>query len=140
MTSVYLDANALIYPVLYDGPEATGAEALLRAIQSGDIEGSTSCLTVDEVVWVLSRHLSRATAIAQGNRLLEWPQLHLLETTPLTMRSMLRHLEGHEGLTPRDALHVATMDDASLETIVSADADFDAVDWIDRQAPRDFAG
>lgn len=42
-------------------------------------------------------------------------------------------------INPRDAIHVATLRGYGLETIVSADRDFDGIDDIRRLDPTDAA-
>lgn len=43
-------------------------------------------------------------------------------------------------LSPRDAIHVASMEAHQLHRILTTDRDFDAVDGVERVDPADFAG
>lgn len=128
----YLDANVFIYPALYDGKKARGAQALLEAVVAGDEQAATASLTLDEVVWILSRNTSRETAIEQGRRILEFPNLRVLGVdTQHTLRA-LRYMEDNDWPKPRDAIHLAAMDDNDIHTIVSDDEDFEPVEDADR--------
>lgn len=136
----YLDANAFIYPTLYDGPKAAGAETLLRRIVDGDEAGATSALTLDEVVWILSQRESRRVALEQGRRILQLPRLRILDVTAEHTLTMLRYLERHETLSPRDAVHLSVMDSHGIHGIVTDDRDFEAVPTVERHGLETFGG
>jgi len=44
----------------------------------------------------------------------------------------------NKGLKPRDAIHAATMKNNSIEKIISADRDFDAIDFVQRIDPLNY--
>ena len=71
----YLDSNAFIYPALYEGPKASAAARFLGAVVEGDEAAATASLTLDEVIWIVSQNASREEAIAQGERLIQLPNL-----------------------------------------------------------------
>lgn len=123
----YLDSNALIYPALYEGPKATRAAGLLRAVVEGEEEAATASLTLDEVVWITARETSRDAGIEQGERLLKLPNLRILDVRSRDILRALKHMREYEGLTPRDAVHLATMTEHGIHSIVSDDDDFDDV-------------
>jgi predicted nucleic acid-binding protein len=62
---------------------------------------------------------------------------------PVSERATGRALElllryGH--LSPRDAVHIATMEEGGLRRLLSTDRDFDRVDEVQRVDPVDFVG
>jgi predicted nucleic acid-binding protein len=60
------------------------------------------------------------------------------EVLPVAERHTARALEilkQHPRASPRDAIHVATMEDGGLRFILSTDADFDAFDTVERIDP-----
>ena len=64
------------------------------------------------------------------------------EVTPITEKDTARALEllqSHAELTPRDAIHVATMESAGVSRLLSADRDFDVVPSVQRVDPTEFA-
>lgn len=128
----YLDANVFVYPALYEGEKARGAEALLESVVAGDERAATASPTLDEVVCVLSRHTSRETAIEQGRRILEFPNLRVLGVDAQHTLRALRHMEETDALKPRDAIHLAAMDDHDVHAIVSDDDDFEHVEGVER--------
>ena len=127
-----LDANSFIFPALYDGEKAAGARSLLTAIVAGDIGGATAALTIDEVVYILSRETTRESAIRQGRRLLELPNLRILDVEAHHLLRALSEMEQHRGISPRDAIHYAVMIDRGIFSIVSDDSDFDGLPDVDR--------
>jgi predicted nucleic acid-binding protein len=128
----YLDSNAFIYPALYDGPKATNAAELLADIVAGRTKGATASLTLDEVIWIIGQEATRDDGIAQGERLLKLPNLRILAVDgPVLMRS-IKQLRAYDHVTPRDAIHLATMGEHGIHSIVSDDADFDAVESVER--------
>lgn len=136
----YLDANVFIYPALYEGEKARGAETLLEAVTAGEEQAATASLTLDEVVWILSRNVSRETAIEQGRRILEFPNLRVLGVdTQQTLRA-LQYMERYDTLQPRDAIHLAAMDDHDIRIVVSDDADFENIEDVERLELTDFDG
>lgn len=128
----YLDSNAFIYPALYEGTKADGAAQLLQEIVAGDTEGATASLTLDEVVWITSRETDRETALRQGQRILQFPNLQILDVRERESRGMIEEMETYEELAPRDAIHLAAMKSRDIGDIVSDDRDFDPVEGVTR--------
>lgn len=65
------------------------------------------------------------------------------EVVPITEKDTARALEllrTHAALTPRDAIHVATMEAAGVRRVLSADRDFDVVPSVQRVDPTEFGG
>ena len=135
----YLDANAFIYPALYDGQKSDGATALLRKILDGDESAATATLTVDEVVWILSREADRSIAIEQGRRILEMPNLRILDVEAEHALRALSTLDSYVSLTPRDAFHLAVMGAHGIHAIASDDRDFEEISEVDRHPLESFA-
>ena len=129
----YLDANAFIYPALYKGPKASATTDLLKQIVSGDVGGATATLTIGEVVYIIGREEDRQTAIEQGRRILELPNLQILDVKGMDVLQALSAMETHTQLSPRDAIHYGTMRENGIHTIVSDDEDFDEVADVSRQ-------
>lgn len=128
----YLDANAFIYPTLYEGPKASGTAAFLRSIVGGDEAAATASLTVDEVIWVVSQNSSRQDGVRQGERLLKLPNLRILDVGSQELLRVIRFMDAYEHLSPRDAIHLAAMTEHGIHTIISDDDDFDSVSEVSR--------
>ena len=135
----YLDANAFVYPALYDGPKATGAATLLESVLDGDSGAATSALTIEEVVYVLGREVDRDTAIAQGRRILEFPNLRIFDVEAVHLLRALSSMETERTLSPRDAIHYGVMTGHGIHSIVTDDRDFESVPDVERHALESFA-
>lgn len=129
---IYIDANVFIYAVAESGPTAAAARrALADALRAG---AATSALTVDEVVWNLGSD-GKERAIDHGRRLLDLPGLRILPVLGDDVRRALDLMSKH-GLQPRDAIHAAVATNNGCKSILSGDADFDAVPGLKRLALR----
>lgn len=134
---VFLDTNVLMYRAGGD-PEWRQAcgRALLHAREAG-VRLATNAEVLQEI---LHRYFSRRRPLlaqAVHRAALEFCDEIIPVTEHHTTRALALLLE-HERLSARDAVHVATMEDRGIRTILSADQDFDAVPSVDRIDPRDF--
>jgi len=130
----YIDSNVFIYPAIYQTEtqqKAKKAKEILRKIENGELTAYTSTLTWDEVVWVVSKVLSRDDAIRQGKKLLGFPNLEFINVDEgiLTQAQML--LDKYK-LSPRDSIHVASALGRKINTVISDDKDFDQIKEITR--------
>lgn len=132
---VYVDSNAFILPVVgEDSERARGATSLLRLIESGGLEASTSILTWDEVSWVVAKVLGNADGVAAGKKLLAFPNLHLVEANSSVVATAQTLLERYssKGLGPRDAVHCASAMSRRAAYIASDDRGLDVVKEVTR--------
>lgn len=131
---LYLDANVFMYPVLHSGRKADAAAALLAAVETGLEPCATSALTIDEVVWVLTKHTGREVALRTAEIILGLPGLKILPVREPEVRRSLDLMRDVRKLAPRDALHAACALQAGIHTIVSDDEDFERVPKLSRRA------
>lgn len=134
---LYLDSNVFIYPALYEGEKADQAAELLKDIVAGEERAATASLTIDEVVWILSKEASREEALKEGERLLMLPNLRILEVSGETIATALGHMQKHRKLSPRDAIHLATATDHGIYTIITDDTDFEDTDVVESRGLLD---
>jgi len=130
----YIDSNVFIYPVLYQTEtqqKAKKAKEILLKIESGELSAYTSTLTWDEVVWVVSRVIGRNDGIAQGRKLLGFPNLNFINADENVLTHAQTLLDKYK-LSPRDSIHVASALTKNIKAIISDDADFDQVQEIKR--------
>lgn len=130
----YIDSNVFIYPVIYQTEaqqKARKAKEILLRIESGELSAYTSMLTWDEVVWVVSKVLSRNDGIRQGKKLLGFPNLEFINVDEVTLTQAQMLLDKYK-LSPRDSIHVASALGRKIKTIISDDNDFDQVEEITR--------
>jgi len=135
---LYVDSNIFLYPVIYKPEtvkEARESKNFLLKISEGLVEACTATITWDEVVWVVRKIFGLKPSIELGRKLLEFPNLKLLNVKRSVVLRAQKLMEKY-GIKPRDAIHVATALENGVETIVSYDRDFDKLEEIKRLDPR----
>ena len=127
----YLDANFFIFAVMDITEKGECARRLQREIIAGKKQAVTSVAVLDEVMWVLLKNQRKHLIRRVIEDIYAFPHLDI---KPIAVSTPLRVVDIMEryGLKPRDALHVAVMEEFYLNTIVSDDADFDKVRGIKR--------
>ncbi len=137
---VYLDANVLVYPLVYEPllPQAAASIDILRRIEKGEITAVTSFLSWDEVVWVVWKLLGPDDAVSAGYKLLAFPNLKFVDVDEAVVYKAQLLVERCR-LKPRDAIHAASALIAGERTIVSDDSDFDRVRELERVSVEEFA-
>ena len=135
--SYFLDANVLMYAAGAAHPlREPCREALRRAVDQ-----EVSLVTDAEV---LQEILYRYFSIGRGEvaRAVYDSAIRLCdEVLPIDEGHTSRALElllEHGELSPRDAIHAATMEDHGLKRLLSTDRDFDALDQVERIDPAEF--
>ncbi len=129
----YFDSNVFILPALYDGDKSREASDWLRKMVEGEIEVSTSALTLDEVTWIISREASREEALNEAERILELPHLKILDVKSEDTVRMINYQRRYDDLKPRDAVHLSVALRNGIHTVVSDDDDFEGlkeIEWV----------
>ncbi len=128
---IYCDSNLFIYPAIYTGRKAEIAGKILEALAEGKLRGLTCTLTIDEVLWIMWKSAGKEVAAEWTKRLLEFPNLKVVDTRAYDMRKALNLVEKYD-LKPRDAIHAACSLNRGVYTIISDDADFDVIQELTR--------
>jgi predicted nucleic acid-binding protein len=129
---LYLDAGVFIYAALNRQSIGKRARSLIQRIGEGREEAASCALSVDEIVWVVSKHRAREDALAAGRAFLSVPNLKILPVNQDSLLSALTLMRRYD-LDPRDAIHASTALLNRCTTIVSADSHFDIVVEIPRK-------
>jgi predicted nucleic acid-binding protein len=130
----YIDSNVFIYPILYQidaQPKAKYAKEILLEIENGELLAFTSTLTWDEVAWVVSKTMGRSEGIAQGQKLLGFPNLEFINVDDRVLTQAQAFMDEYD-LSPRDSIHAASAFQKRGKTILSDDEDFDQVKELKR--------
>jgi predicted nucleic acid-binding protein len=130
----YIDSNVFLYPALYRAdtqPKAKKAKEILQKIESGELLAATSTLTWDEVVWVATKLLGRTDGIAQGRKLLGFPNLEFINVDEGVIAQAQTLMDKYK-LSPRDSIHASSALNRKIKQIISDDEDFDQVKEITR--------
>lgn len=130
--SVYLDANIFGYANYGTAEKGELATKILEKIASGKEHGVTSCLTLDEVMWICIKQKKTSEMRQVISDIYRIPNLTILEA-PSRIAILAVDFVEEYNLKPRDAVHCAVMRENGIETIYSEDHDFDRVKWIKRK-------
>ncbi len=127
---IYLDTNIFIYSVLNENELGEKARKILEKIKTNNINGFTSVLTIDEIIWAIQKELGKEKSanLAEG-----FISMQNLEFIPANIDIIKKSLNYYKNsLDPRDAIHVASMQSKNIKTIYSTDSDFDKIKSIKR--------
>ncbi len=127
---MYLDSNIFIFAAINPGKLGKNCREIMKLIDKQKISVATSCIVIDEVLWVLKRNIGKEDAIKIAKTILSMP----IKWIRLDEAILLETFEIFEGtkLDPRDSIHISSMKNIGLTTIVSEDKDFDKVEGIER--------
>lgn len=128
---VYLDANIFIFASIGEQNIRSATRKIIEQIVSGKIFAITSCLTIDEVVWVVQKERPIEIAIEIGERIFLIPNLEIVEVNSEIIKEALKIMKELK-LKPRDAIHAATMAQYGINTIISEDPHFEKINGVKR--------
>ena len=132
----FLDASVLMYAAGAAHPRREPSRAVLERAATRRLKLITDSEVLQEILYryfAINRPRAAETVYATAVALCD-------EILPVTEGSTSRALElllQHSGLSPRDAIHVATMEKHGLQRILTTDRDFDALENIERVDPAD---
>lgn len=127
---MYLDANIITFAGFDRGLMGDRARALLKEIMKGKI-AATSSLALNECMWAAIKQKKGSELRAVIDGIYAIRNLDIKPVSSFVPRRAMSIME-ETGLKPRDAFHVAVMEEFGIKEIVSNDADFDKVTWIKR--------
>lgn len=131
---IFIDTNVFLYAIGSEHALKLPSIAVLRALEQGKIEGTTNTEVIQEVLYVLSRRGSRELASEVTRDLIDlFPNLLPVTKPDLMVATTL--YSNSPSLSARDVVHVATMRNNGLDTIVTADQGFEDIAGIRRVDP-----
>src|SRR3989344_2802261 len=130
---IYLDANIFMHILTGDVQKSSSCISLLKPVIEGKLEGCTSFLTWDEVLYALMREIGRDRAVEESRKFLGIPHLSFLDVDAKIISKAQELVEKYK-LDPRDAIHAATAILNGCKEIISDDPDFDRVKELKRIA------
>ena len=130
----YLDSNVFINSSINDLEIGNKCRSLLKEISSGKIIGITSCLSFDEIIWIL-RKIKPEGLIELSKSLLAL-NVKFVDVNKSILYKVVEIIEKYK-LKPRDAIHLATMQINNCKTIITSDSDFNKISEIEKINPID---
>ena len=131
MKKSYIDAGIFIQAILRDD---SNSQKVLSKIIKKELNGVTSILSWDELVFILRKFIDNGTAIKEGGRFLIFPNLIFVDAKKEIILKAQKLIEEYN-LKPRDAIHAATALYLNIDEIISEDADFDKIKELKRINP-----
>lgn len=127
----YIDANIFIQAILRDD---CNAKKVLYKIIKKEINGVTTFLSWDELVYILEKFINKDIAVIEGKKFLIFPNLIFVDIKKEIIMKAQKLIEKYD-IKPRDAIHAATAINLDLREIISEDDNFDKVKELKRIDP-----
>lgn len=127
---MYLDANFFMFASFDEGVLGDRARKVMVDIHKGK-RACTSPLSIDEFMWIVIKNKKKEELRNLVEGIYRLKNLEVRPVSPLVPLRAMTIMEGF-GLKPRDAFHVAVMQEFGIEEIISDDSDFDRVPMIRR--------
>jgi len=138
---VFLDVNIFMYAAGQPHPYKETCVRILSDVETGKITTVINTEILQELLYRYT-HIELAD---KGVQLCRYVLKLPLTVLPVTVADLQLAIELFEqprqaGLTPRDAIHAATLRQNGLCQLLSADKNFDHLDFLQRIDPLDYKG
>ena len=136
---VFLDVNVFMYaagkPHRYKNP----CLHILKDIETQSLTGVVNTEIFQELLYRFSHIGLIEKGIQLCNDILKY-RLTILPVTEADIRLTIELVEQYKnsGIKPRDAINAATLKNNKIKRLISADKDFDNLDFITRIDPKDY--
>jgi predicted nucleic acid-binding protein len=131
---IFIDTNIVMYAVGREHRYKEPCARIIMEIARGKIGAVTDAEVLQEILYRYW-HIGELEKGLQVFRDFEALMPQIYEITRSALVTAAAILQQHSHISPRDALHVAVMKSWGIETIYSTDADFDAIEGIERVDP-----
>jgi len=131
---MFLDSNIFLNAYLSPAPNGKACFNLLKKINSGEQNATTSPLVLDEVLYIALGKKDHEFAQYVWNNMHNIKNLTFLPIDMKVTAHVMHYVKS--GLQPRDAFHAATMKANGISIICSYDKSFDGIKGIKRQTPK----
>ncbi len=134
--TVFLDTNIFMYAAGAPHPYKEACLRILADMEAGILSAAINTEVLQELLYRYSHIRLAAKGIQLCREILNYP-LTVLPVTKADIHLAIALFEAHhtQGLKPRDAIHAATMQNNNLSLLMSADRDFEVLDFIIRKDP-----
>ncbi len=132
---VFIDSNVFFYSIIMDREYGRYCAEILRDIYNGNFLAYVSSIILLEVANALKKF--RIEDIQTKIKAIVSLPISLIEVETKDILDAI-DLANKYDISPYDATHIIAMRKAKIETIISADKDFDRVNLIKRIDPRNY--
>ncbi|MBI2172833.1 MAG: type II toxin-antitoxin system VapC family toxin [Candidatus Aenigmarchaeota archaeon] len=139
---IYLDTNVIIYAIENNEKYGKHCKQVLLEVESGKLKAYSSVIVLVECINVLKK-LNRILAKEGKKELVIRDNVDAILSLPIVWLDLnflviKRASEYDFDVSGIDCIHIASMEMNSLSKIISADEDFDKVDFAKRIDPLDY--
>ena len=136
MKRIFLDSNI---PMYWGGKPSKYLKAcgsILKAVAREKVEGITNAEVLQEILY----RFWHIRDMDRGRQVFVHFSCIITTVWPVTIEDGIlgRELTDSYGIGPRDLVHVASMRNADITYIASADRDFDRIELVERIDPLEF--
>jgi len=139
MKKIFLDVNVFMYAAGKQHKYKTPCVKILTALENGDLEAVVNTEIFQELLYRYYYINLSDKGILLCQNILKYPVI-ILPVTEDDIKLSIELFNSYKttGLKPRDCIHAATMKNNGITTIISADKDFDEIDFLKRIDPCNY--
>ena len=132
----FLDVNIFMYATGASHPYKVPCVRILSNVEHGVLAAAVNTEIFQELLYRYSHIKLTDKGVQLCRDILKYP-LTILPVTQTDIRLAIDLFDSHYaiGLKPRDAIHAATMQNNGISWLISADKDFEHLDFITRVDP-----
>lgn len=134
--TVFVDTAVIMYAGGASHPLRAPCQRLLSRVAAGELDAVTSAEVIQEILHRFGPAERRDVGVAMASHALDL-FAPLLPLTEAVMRRMPALFGEYPQLAARDLVHIATCLEAGIQTIISPDRGFDAVEGLRRVDPAE---
>ena len=137
--STFLDTNVFMYSAGAPHPYKDPCTRILSDVETGALAAAVNTEIFQELLYRYSHIKLPSKGLQLCRDILSYP-LTILPVTESDIRLAIDVFDSHhiKGLKPRDAIHAATMKNNGIARLISADKEFDDLDFITRIDPMNY--
>lgn len=134
MPALFIDSNVFFYAKIMDRDYGEACARVIRRVEAGEIEATTSVLIVVELANALRKY-GLSDEVKKVVDAVFSLDISILQVDPTDVR-VAADIFDKSRISPYDCVHIAVMKRAAIKEIISADREFDRVTDIKRLDPH----
>ena len=134
MVVYFVDSNVFFYAKIFDRVYGGACAGVLDKIERGELEAVTSTLVVVELANALRKY-GLGDEVRDVVDAVFSLDMRVFEVDSIDVRTAASIFDEFR-VSPYDCVHAAVMKKAGVVDIISADRDFDKIEWIKRRDPK----
>jgi len=134
LTVCFIDSNVFFYAKILDREYGNACTRVLGKIEKGEFGAVISTLVVVELANALRKH-GLSDEVEDVVDAVFSLDIRIFEVDSIDVRTAASIFD-EVRVSPYDCVHAAVMKKAGIVDIISADRDFDKIEWIKRRDPK----